>query len=283
MADPGEQVDGVVGDLEGLVLRLEVEGAQGAVPGAVLDELGVEVENVAAGFVDDAEVRVAAALGFAAAVGRDVAGKVGLGVEAFQEGFFEEAGGLVDAAEGADGGVFGAEFRDGSGQRGFEGGLHAAMTFPVVERDDLFAGAGFGHGGEGEFPAAEFLAEKLADESGVGLRVLAGGQTAEILLRLPHAGCLRRGCRARGLPEDESEGNGQQENGGNSQAGVSFLAHGRFSQRKHQRCSWVRISRLPPTATGVATSGSWSSLAVTSVRPYSVMRAQKTVPSERPQ
>ena len=60
--DSDEQVHGVIGDFESFFFRLEIEGAEGALGGALLDELGIEIEDLIGFQIDNAEVRVAGAL-----------------------------------------------------------------------------------------------------------------------------------------------------------------------------------------------------------------------------
>jgi hypothetical protein len=83
------------------------------------------------------------------------------------QGVFEETRGLVDATQRADGRVLGVERCDGLRKRGFDGGFDAPVTFALAERDDLFARACLGHGGERETAMVEVFAEELLDKSGV--------------------------------------------------------------------------------------------------------------------
>ena len=88
--DADEQVDGVVGDLEGFGFGLEIEGAEGALGGALLDELGVEVEDEFGFQIDDAEVRIAGALVLARTVRRDFATDAGNFVVVLVDVVFEK-------------------------------------------------------------------------------------------------------------------------------------------------------------------------------------------------
>ena len=101
--DADEEMHGVIGDFESFVFRLEVEGAECALDGTLLDELGIEVEDQFGFLVDDSEVRVARALVLAGAVRWDLAHDAGNLVEVLVDGVFEKLGSLVDPPEFANG------------------------------------------------------------------------------------------------------------------------------------------------------------------------------------
>ena len=73
--DAGQQMHRVVGDFQGFVFRLEVKRAEGAGGGALLDELGIQIEDGFGRQIDDAQIGVAGALMIAGAVRRDFAGE----------------------------------------------------------------------------------------------------------------------------------------------------------------------------------------------------------------
>ena len=103
MFDAYEQVHGVLGNFQRLVLRLEVEAAEGAVERPLLDEFRIQIEDLLGGLIDDAEIGIAGGLLLAGAGGRSPAFEAVHFVDVLVQAVFKKFGDLIDALELAGG------------------------------------------------------------------------------------------------------------------------------------------------------------------------------------
>lgn len=85
-----EEVEGVFGDFRPLFGGFVVEGAEAGFDGFSFEKFGVEVGDGAGGEMFEAEVGVAGALGLSVFGFWEVAGEVGVKIQLYAEGVFEE-------------------------------------------------------------------------------------------------------------------------------------------------------------------------------------------------
>ncbi len=102
--DAEQEVVGIVIHLGGVRARSIVEGAKGGLAAALFEELGIEVGDFTRCDVFDPEIRVAGPLLVAIGSLRNRAEEIGVSVDSFPQGVFKKAGGLIDAAQSANGG-----------------------------------------------------------------------------------------------------------------------------------------------------------------------------------